>query len=381
MEKQGQIGFGFPVVCSRHPNQVKNISEPGQLPKVAPLGMFDNLVTDTSFTPSHRRLHTPMRIQARLWAHLFVLSEECFPRSSVPSHFSGNSQCHADLDNHKSTLCYMKCVRLACTRQHPCARLCHEPCGGCEFPISNVTLPCGHVKKQVPWYVQKSFFFDNVNINSSNFSRLLEELKSVKCEEMVLKKLPYCEHSKLVQCHRNPSSTTCTELCDQPMDCCSRKCKGKCGECQKQNLSVTSIRLGLIARINHVGHPCERALYCQHLCGRPCHPKDRGCNNECKESCRQRCIHHKCQKPCSATCAPCLEQCPWRCDHHECPVACGSVRRFDSDLLLVLAKFSQICARLPCDEPCTKILGCEHPCPSGELHILPLFCRIAKLNA
>ena len=40
MEKEGQIGFGFPIVCARHPEQVKTISEPGQLPKVAPLGML-----------------------------------------------------------------------------------------------------------------------------------------------------------------------------------------------------------------------------------------------------------------------------------------------------------------------------------------------------
>ena len=38
MEKEGQIGFGFPIICARHPEQVKNVSEPGQLPKIAPLG-------------------------------------------------------------------------------------------------------------------------------------------------------------------------------------------------------------------------------------------------------------------------------------------------------------------------------------------------------
>ena len=38
MEKEGQIGSGFPIVCSRHPDQVKIVSEPGQLPIIAPLG-------------------------------------------------------------------------------------------------------------------------------------------------------------------------------------------------------------------------------------------------------------------------------------------------------------------------------------------------------
>lgn len=39
MEKQGQTSFGLPIVCPRHPDQVKLVSEPGQLPKIAPLGM------------------------------------------------------------------------------------------------------------------------------------------------------------------------------------------------------------------------------------------------------------------------------------------------------------------------------------------------------
>jgi len=161
------------------------------------------------------------------------------------------------------------------------------------------------------------------------FSHLLENLAAVKCQKMVLKKLPYCEHSKQVACFKDPASAFCNELCDQPMGCCSKKCKGQCGGCQKLNLDINKVRLGQIKRTKHPNHPCERVLYCQHLCGLSCHSKDQGCNSECKESCRQCCIHHKCQMPCSVTCAPCLEACPWKCAHHECPVACGSVCRLD----------------------------------------------------
>ena len=50
MEKDGQIGFGFPIVCARHPEQVKHISEPGQLPKIAPLGMGNDCAADASLT-------------------------------------------------------------------------------------------------------------------------------------------------------------------------------------------------------------------------------------------------------------------------------------------------------------------------------------------
>ena len=50
MEKEGQIDFGFPIVCARHPEQVKLVSEPGLLPKIAPLGMGKKCAIDTSLT-------------------------------------------------------------------------------------------------------------------------------------------------------------------------------------------------------------------------------------------------------------------------------------------------------------------------------------------
>ena len=168
-------------------------------------------------------------------------------------------------------------------------------------------------------------FSNGIILTLTAFSHQLGDLSSIKCQKQVLKKLPYCEHSRRVPCHKGLSSAVCTELCDQIMGCCSKKCKGKCGECQKQNFNTDKALSGPIARVNHTYHSCERALYCQHLCGRPCHPMGQGCNDECKESCRQSCIHRFCPKSCSATCAPCSEACPWKCDHHECPVACGSV--------------------------------------------------------
>lgn len=146
---------------------------------------------------------------------------------------------------------------------------------------------------------------------------------------MVAKKSLHCEHFKQVACHEDPTSVACTEFCNQLMGCCSKKCKGRCGECQTWYLDAGRLQPGLIKHVSHAEHPCERELYCQHACGRPCHPKDRGCNTECERPCRQQCVHHKCPEPCFVVCAPCLEPCPWKCVHHKCPVACGSVRWFD----------------------------------------------------
>ena len=157
----------------------------------------------------------------------------------------------------------------------------------------------------------------------------LDNLASVKCRKIVEKKLVHCEHSKTVACHEDPASVTCTEPCNQVMNCCSsKKCKGRCGDCQVQSSKAGEVPSGLIPRVLHADHPCERVLYCQHRCGRPCHPEDQGCNSKCKQSCCQRCIHQACPEPCSVACTPCLETCSWKCDHHECPVACGLVCRF-----------------------------------------------------
>ena len=51
MEKMGQVGFGFPAICPRHPEQVKFITEPGQLPMVAPLGMYQSFVIKPLLIP------------------------------------------------------------------------------------------------------------------------------------------------------------------------------------------------------------------------------------------------------------------------------------------------------------------------------------------
>jgi hypothetical protein len=49
MERKEQIGFGFPVACARHPDRAEIISEPGQLPSIAPLGMSEHTALPTPY--------------------------------------------------------------------------------------------------------------------------------------------------------------------------------------------------------------------------------------------------------------------------------------------------------------------------------------------
>ncbi|KAI0375984.1 hypothetical protein BV20DRAFT_31266 [Pilatotrama ljubarskyi] len=237
------------------------------------------------------------------------------------------SACHAAPDNHRSIRCLEPCTRTPCPRAHPCPRRCSDDCGKCEFPVYDVLLPCGHSAKKIPCHK-------------------LENLATVQCTQPVKKRLPTCEHSTMIACYRDPVSVRCREPCSGALECCSKTCKATCGDCQGVNVESPRTKSNKVTRVHHVSHPCERPLYCEHRCSLPC-SRDHECNTRCKETCRQQCAHHSCPKPCSEPCAPCMQPCVWSCAHFSCPVLCGS-----------------ICSRLPCDEPCEKMLQCGHPCPS-----------------
>ncbi|KAH9848820.1 hypothetical protein C2E23DRAFT_738850 [Lenzites betulinus] len=296
MEERNQIGCGFPIRCTRHPAQATMITKPGQLSIVAPVG--------GCLLPCGFRMNC---------GHICP------------------SVCHAAPDNHRSMKCPAPCNRTPCPRKHPCPLRCSDDCGHCQFPMYDIGLPCGHTADVVPCHQ-------------------LENLISVKCFVQVRKQLPSCEHFATVPCHLDPAKVSCKEQCAGKLQCCTKRCKAACGECQRETSShepdATKAKGSKIARIRHVTHPCERPMYCQHNCGLPC-SSEHECNTKCKEPCRQQCVHHRCPKPCSDPCAPCMEPCVWSCAHFSCPVLCGS-----------------ICSRLPCDEPCTTMLKCGHRCPS-----------------
>jgi hypothetical protein len=40
LEEKGLVGPALPIACHRHPDAVEYVSEPGQLPQIAPDGLF-----------------------------------------------------------------------------------------------------------------------------------------------------------------------------------------------------------------------------------------------------------------------------------------------------------------------------------------------------
>ncbi|KAG9309778.1 hypothetical protein JVU11DRAFT_10152 [Chiua virens] len=240
-------------------------------------------------------------------------------------------KCHCDDPKHLAVVCTKPCRRL-CHRDHPCRKDCNVPCGNCTFPIPNVQLPCGHFKTSVPCYQ-------------------LDMLGNVRCDEEVVKQLPSCEHSAPMPCSQDPEDYRCRARCAELMTCCGKACSALCDDCQAVNTDTE--------RTKHTSHPCQKSLYCEHTCQEPC-SEGHEHTTRCKHKCRQVCPHAQCKRPCHVPCAPCKQPCTWSCAHYTCPVPCGSV-----------------CARLPCDRRCEKLLQCGHRCPSvcGEdctIQVCPL---------
>ncbi|KAI0769450.1 P-loop containing nucleoside triphosphate hydrolase protein [Trametes elegans] len=291
------LGDAFPVACQRHPNTVQHISKPGKLPRIAPDGGC-LLQCDTRLKCGHLCPY----------------------------------KCHSDDPRHLTVMCEQRCTRL-CPRGHPCTKPCAVSCGQCVTEVAQVELPCGHIAPGV-----QCFQLDN--------------LADAFCSVSVTRKLPGCEHEATMRCSDNPRHFSCKAKCAGVMSCCGRSCKAQCHQCQVLNgpqgndEEASPDAPAITKRLNHVAHPCQRSLFCGHLCGKMC-SQEHECTVFCKEPCRQVCVHARCRSDCSKPCAPCQEPCTWRCAHHVCPLPCGA-----------------ICARLPCDKRCEQLLQCGHRCPS-----------------
>lgn len=105
-----------------------------------------------------------------------------------------------------------------------------------------------------------------------------------------------------MKCSEDPAHYRCSASCSGSMLCCGRTCKAQCYQCQSLNDGTQ--------RTQHKEHPCEKPLYCAHLCGKPC-SIDHTCTQTCREPCRQECSHSRCKDYCHTPCSPCQKPCNW----------------------------------------------------------------------
>lgn len=158
------------------------------------------------------------------------------------------AKCHSDT-MHQAFRCPQPCERLLNFCTHDCPKLCGDPCGICNVMIRDVALPCGHIKDHLRCHETKN-------------------LPKVKCNVLILKTVPGCNHAVRVFCSTDVESAmfSCPEACNSDL-ACNHKCQGSCGKC---NLRTTEDRP---ATVQH--------LKCSKPCGRP-HPT---CNHTCSQKC------------------------------------------------------------------------------------------------
>lgn len=165
--------------------------------------------------------------------------------------------------------------------------------------VATVNFQCTmlfyYVDTSRTWYPGMSTMFMEFGRALKPVSHQMGNLSEVQCNTPVQKRLPRCEHSTLVACSQDPKLVQCKEPCRGTMQCCGKECKSSCYICQHETAGAafTIEDESTILRASHILHPCERRLYCEHLCGVAC-SQDHQCNTKCAQACRQRCAHYKC---------------------------------------------------------------------------------------
>jgi len=219
--------------------------------------------------------------------------------------------CHAP-SLHERAGCHKPCPRIHDVCGHPCTKLCGQQCGDCTFPLQTFTLPCGH--------------------EATKTCSATEEVETTPCSALLDTIQLSCGHWVEQRCSTADEHLKCPEKCDSYLEC-GHRCGGSCHACSLNRHHPECVSA------------CSKELLCGHNCAASCHS---GPCPPCRLPCKRSCIHGGCSRPCSTKCDPCVRPCGRSCPHLDsCTTLC-----------------CMPCDRIPCDEPCTKLLSCGHICSS-----------------
>ncbi len=256
--------------------------------------------------------------------------------------------CHPYDPEHKKYKCAKKCEKILCDLGHKCPLVCHRECPkNCPVEVEKIIPQCQH-PQMVPCHQDPQTFICKEPCQKllrcgHKCASLCGEPCTSKCKVNVTLDLT-CGHSQQDACFwkTQTEKPECRTPCEHQL-MCGHACQGTCGKCCQGRFHSPCL------------HKCERLLICSHKCKEPC---TRDCP-PCPRPCENFCIHSKCSKPCGQPCAPCIEPCAWQCPHQKCSKLCH-----------------EPCDRPPCNEPCSEILPCSHPCIGLCGDKCPNKCRI-----
>ncbi|XP_046388092.1 NFX1-type zinc finger-containing protein 1-like [Ischnura elegans] len=318
--------------------------------------------------------------------------------------------CHLKRDpQHLEYKCLRPCTRknVNCQGEHMCEKKCFEKCDSCKVKVKKKLPNCEH----------------RFDMDCSTDPSTVECLKPCKkqldcghacrrkcmepcggCLVKVEKEIPDCQHKIRVNCCDVPVRSLCREKCMKVLSCghtCSstcgipcdvkrcvylstRKAQARCGhevQLYCQEIDEVSNPDTLMLRCQE---PCAKILMCGHKCKGTCGQCMQGrIHITCKEKCERRLIcGHKCLAPCSNPCPPCREKCKYRCEHFQCKEKCGYCLPckkkcgWHCEHQTCRKNCSDFCDRPPCNEPCTRKLGCGHECIGFCGERCPNLCRV-----
>ena len=256
--------------------------------------------------------------------------------------------CHINELLHKSIPCSE-----ICNKQLACGHFCKSRCiqcmknGQCK-PCTNKVekaLHCGHTATAVcsQREIQCPMPCSRYLPCKHQCQNLCSQPCTSKCLCKVKKMFP-CGHENEASCFQTPNESLCSHKCGAVLEC-GDLCGGTCGRCKQGRLHVQ-------CRVK-----CNRTLLCGHNCDFPCPSVCPPCSKPCSRSCE----HSQCTRKCYEPCTPCKLPCKWKCPHLKCSEPCGL-----------------LCNRIRCNYPCSKTLGCGHPCVGVCGEKCPDKCRICQ---
>lgn len=308
LERSNNIGPTLALCCPRHRETPIEVSVPDDFARLAPEG---------------------------------GCAKRCSSR--LPCGHSCPNMCHST-SLHNAVRCLERCPRTKDGCEHECPRPCGDVCESkCQVALFNITLPCGHIAKQLKCHEA-------------------QKPEEARCQIRIEQLMVHCKHKIWVRCHELPlgGDYPCSATCEAALSC-GHNCKHICKECSpKTDGIITQTKHGVCS------NPCGRPYTtCSHNCKAPCHG-DIPCSL-CMEPCQVSCNHSKCSKLCHEPCVPCAENCSWSCPHRgRCPLPCAVP-----------------CDLLPCSERCEKLLTCGHRCTSicGEVCPDNSYCQVCAQSA
>ena len=231
---------------------------------------------------------------------------------------------------HTRMLCSEPCNKYLEPCGHQCTKSCGEACGDCLVELELTILSCGH---------QYSVTCSEVQTPSQLMERKV-------CKAVIETVALVCGHHQDRLCSDKDELMICKEECGSQLEC-GHYCLGLCSDCKENASHPECLEL------------CGKDQDCGHGCASPCHG---GRCPPCQLPCQRSCSHGTCSQACSKICDPCVKTCTSSCEHQGI-----------STTLCCLTY-----ARIPCNEPCSRLLPCGHLCFSLCGERCPTTCAQCK---